>query len=352
MQQLCRCVGSVVMALIPLQARSQSTDSLPPADESARFEVTKILDGLDNPWGLTIRPGRDRAGPHELFVAESGAGRVVRVLTNEPKKVHEAISGFPVRELDSPPAVTVGPLGLAFLTRTKLMVTGGHDAEGNSDVRVYVLPGSNTPLGYEAYDHAVATRPSAKPGNLMGIANGETAAFVTRADRDAPRLVLKADIERNQLETLRPFGSGKTSSGLVGPAEITLTPSDRPQFLVVGEQGSSDEPRDSRLTFLSLDNGRALLSLATGLHDISGLAYSPSGQLYAVDAAWNSAAGQGGVFRLDDARVGGRQGCRAVKIASVNRGVSFAFAPDGTLYVTALGAKGKSGAVFKISGKF
>jgi len=83
------------------------------------------------------------------------------------------------------------------------------------------------------------------------------------------------------------------------------------------------------------------------------LAYSPTGQLYAVDFAWKE-EGASGVYRLDDARVNGQQACQAVKIASIQRPISMAFTPDGTLYVTALGASDskKQGILVKITGEF
>jgi hypothetical protein len=192
---------------------------------------------------------------------------------------------------------------------------------------------------------------------MLSVATNGMAAFITLEGASAGGQILKADIEKNRLETLRPFVSHKKSNELTAPGGITFTPSDRPQFLVVANQGSFDTPRDSRLAFYTLENGRLALSLGTGLHDIMGLAYSPSGQLYAVDCAWPGAGndtGQGGVYRLDDARLEGRQVCRAVKIASVARGIALAFAPDGALYVTALGEgeNAKQGTVIKITGKF
>ena len=119
-----------------------------------------------------------------------------------------------------------------------------------------------------------------------------------------------------------------------------------------------DRIRESLVAALAPDALRAhhlalALALDTGLSDISGLAYSSTGQLYAVDAAWDDPR-QGGVFRLDDARTEGHQACRAVKVAAVTRGISLAFAPDGALYVTSLGPSGRSkeGSLVKITGRF
>ncbi len=362
MRKLSRAIFVVALAVAARTAVAQTTDYLPAEDESASFTVEAVLSGLDNPWGMVIRAGRDPSGSHELFIAESGAGRVIRVSTDQPDKIEEAITGFPVHPLASLPAVSVGPLGLAFVTRTKLIVTGGQNdkQDGKQEVRVYVLSGDNSRLAYDEHDHSVGLRRSGNSsqiavGFLLAVTTNETAAFITMEGASDGGRILKANIEKNRLETLRPFVSHSKSNGLAAPAGITFTPSDRPQFLVVAQQGSFLAPHDSRLTFYTVENGRLALSLSTGLHDIMGLAYSPSGQLYAVDCAWHdSVQGTGGVYRLDDARQEGRQVCQAVKIASVAHGVSLAFSPDGALYVTALGEgeNAKQGTVIKITGKF
>ncbi len=74
MRKLSRAIFVVALALAARIAVAQTTDYLPAEDESASFTVEAVLSGLDNPWGMVIRAGRDPSGPHELFIAESGAG--------------------------------------------------------------------------------------------------------------------------------------------------------------------------------------------------------------------------------------------------------------------------------------
>ena len=73
----------------------------------------------------------------------------------------------------------------------------------------------------------------------------------------------------------------------------------------------------------------SVLSLPTGLRDITALAYSPNGDLYAADFAADQADG-GGVYRLEAAQVDGRESCRARqdRRASNDR-TALAFTPDG-----------------------
>jgi hypothetical protein len=109
-------------------------------------------------------------------------------------------------------------------------------------------------------------------------------------------------------------------------------------YLVVSQLGELTAARDSRVAMYSPTSGELALNLATGLHDIVGLAYSPTGDLYAVDFSWADAKA-GGVYRLEAAQVDGRESCRAVKLAAAVRPTSLAFTPAGSLYVTAFGER-------------
>jgi hypothetical protein len=94
--------------------------------------------------------------------------------------------------------------------------------------------------------------------------------------------------------------------------------------------------RDSVVGFYAPSSGKPALISKMGLYDVAGLAYSPGGDLYAVDFAWHD-ENAGGVYRIEAAEVDGRQSCRAVKIAAVERPTSLVFTPDGSLYVTSFG---------------
>jgi hypothetical protein len=93
---------------------------------------------------------------------------------------------------------------------------------------------------------------------------------------------------------------------------------------------------------------------ATNLHDITGLAYSPSGKLYATDFAW-AAPADGGLFRLDVTKNGNSTSVKAVKITSLDKPTAMAFDKEGNLYVTVFGtakegSQAKPGQLIKISG--
>ena len=105
----------------------------------------------------------------------------------------------------------------------------------------------------------------------------------------------------------------ETATGAPGPLVIS-----KRGELVVGQMGKLDEAKDSRLTFYQTSTGKMLLSLETGLHDITGLAFAPRGRLYAVDFAWADPA-QAGLFRLDMDVRNGRQAIKLEKLEAFDR---------------------------------
>jgi hypothetical protein len=117
--------------------------------------------------------------------------------------------------------------------------------------------------------------------------------------------------------------------------------------------GALAEKRDSQVIFIIPSGGDVAMQLAPGLFDVVGLAYSPSGQLYAADFAWQE-ENEGGVYRLDDARLDGQPACRAVKIASIEHPTSLLFDDSGNLYVTSFGngTNAKHGKIITIKGSF
>ncbi len=339
-------------------ARAESFDrSATLVDASASFQSEVLLSDLDNPAGIVLRPVQPKAGPFELIVAESGAGRIVRISTRDPKKRDEVIVDFPVVELAQQPPYRVGPLALGFLTRTKLAVTvagGVGDAEA---IACYRIRPDGPVLTADQQDHVVqALDPSRNPesGDLTycGLALDGKRCFATSFGQGTGGSILRCTVEANRLGNLQPFFDTQAGSSLSAPGGIAVIPEPRPAFLVAGLMGSRDTPRDSRLVFLVPSEGDVALNLPTGLSDIIALAYSPSGQLYAADFSWHNEKA-GGIYRLDDARIDGRQTCRPVKIATVVRPYALAFAPDGTLFVTAFGPgeNEQKGQLLKITGE-
>ena len=326
----------------------------PVSGETAEPTIEMILDGLNNPCGVAIQPDTG-----DVFVSESGAGRILRVRDGKAEAV---ITDFPKDVYGNGPQYKIGPLGLLFLNRDALVVGGGGLPDGEELVRIYRTP----EVGNEAIP-AGKTRETAGPlgktdgapgeGNFYALAANDISVFVTANGDDEKGWIAKSG-RGPKLSQLKRFIATKTATGVDAPVGITISPEG---FLVVGQMGEITSPGDSVLTFYNAGDGRLLLNLETGLNDIVSVAYSPvTGLLYTLDFSWMSPQ-EGGLFRLDKDRTKRTEAIATQKITALDKPTSMAFANDGELYVTVFGVTvfgaGKdgdekpSGKLLKITGK-
>ncbi len=335
-----------VLLATSLGSAQEISDSFAPlGDESENYALETVLEGLDRPGGVVLRVGSAKAGPPELFFAENGAGRILRIAIDRPKETSEVVTGLSKHSLEDELFSRLGPVGLAFLTRTKLAVGGS----GQGAVGLYILPDDGSAVAADQPNHTVGVNSN---GPFFAMAKSEKTLFMTGADKDRG-WILQSEVGANRLATLGSFATEKKTKGLGKATGIAITPRPRPPFLVVAHVGNLETPQDSTISFYVSSSATVAMTLGTGLHDIVALAYSPSGQLYAADFAINEEE-SGGIYRLDDAYLSGQPTCQAVKIASIPRPTSLVFTPDGALFTTALGAdeNAKQGIVVKITGEF
>jgi hypothetical protein len=341
----------IVMALLSSALFAAVPSAHTAADE---LVIETLLTGLNNPCGVAVRPS-DSNDRYEIFVADSGAGRIIRVSSDEPNTASDVITGFPTAAL-AKSALAVGPIGLLFLDHNSLIV----GASGSNGAQVLLFELSNqseSTTSDQAKQQVEILAGEPSRNHIFALARTRANDVVTDAivltcfADDHSGDVRKIPLRAETLAEPKPFAAADDVSAANVPAAITLGESGHP---VVGWVGSLESPRDSRLIFYNPINGSRSIELSTELYDVLGLAYSPkSGNLYAVDAAWMNAA-EGGVFRVDDASEPGTPQCKTVKIAELPRPTALAFGPDGALYISALGdVNGESkrdGKLFKITG--
>lgn len=290
-----------------------------------------VLDGLKNPTGVAVQP--ETGIP---FVAESGAGQIVRVIEGEKEVV---VGGFPTDEYGMGPVYQIGPLGLAFLNKERLVVGDGSLPDGQEIVRVFQVPEPGKD-SITADDAVQKTNPLAADGdtpgegNFYGVAVDAQAIYVTANGDDAKGWVARAAVENENLGELTRYIATKEQVNVDAPAPIVITPR---REILVGQMGEITDAKDSLITFYDQQSKSVLLNLPTELHDLVGLAYSPeTGRLYAVDFSWADPS-QGALYRLDAVRREGKQAVKAVKLIALPRPTSLAFAPSGELYITVFG---------------
>jgi hypothetical protein len=340
--------SSFVILLSVATAHAQPAD-LPdfaePGDESTQYTVETLKEGLDNPCGLAVRPNLPAVAPFEIYFSESGAGRVVRVNTEKPAEVTPVVTGFPKAKLHDESPYEVGPLGIEFITRTKLAVGTGGLGDGKDLIRVYSAPSDDAVLNYDQADYSIGpvpadSRSSTGQGSFFDLvrieADFEKALYATSIGDPNQGWLLKASAGGNRLADLQTFISTAPITAAGDPMAVTVNPKQRTQYLLVGQIGERGDQRDSVVGYYGPSSGTAALLLKCGLYDIVGLAYSPSGDLYALDFAWHDAA-KGGLYRIEATAVEGRESCRPVKIAAIEQPTSLTFTPDGSLYVTVFG---------------
>ena len=289
-----------------------------------------VVDGLNNPCGVAIQPETG-----DVFVADSGAGRVIRIVDG---KIEDVIIGFGKDVYGKGPMYDIGPLGLAFVNKDTLVVGGGDKPDGEELLRVFKVPAKGA-AAIKADDavsaHALPATDDLKgEGNFYGIAIANGNVYVTCNGDDTKGWVSKATLDGDKAKSFERYIATKEAVEVDAPVGIAIEPS--AGHIAVGQMGEITVPGDSLLTFYRATDGKKLSNYPTGLSDIDALAYSPEKQLYALDFSWHDTT-EGGLFHLVSKRVNGEPAVEAIKVASLDKPTSMAFAKDGSLYVAIIG---------------
>ncbi len=325
-------VGLMAMMTLSVFADDESKEEAKPQGTPATVEAQTVLDGLDNPCAVAIQPETG-----DIFVSDSGAGRIIRVVDG---KAQDVITDFPGDVYGKGPMYNIGPLGLGFISKDILVVGGGGQKDGDELLRVYKVPEKGAePIKADAMEASFkleATDDIKGEGNFYAVAVGKNAVYVTANGDDTKGWVAKATINGTKVEKFERFLPTKEKTEVDAPVGITMH--DR-GYVVVGQLGEITVPGDALLTFYD-DKGEMLMNLETGLSDITAVAYStqPRGksnkkQLYVLDFSWHDTS-QGGLFQLV---ADGEDGVEARKKTGLDKPTSMAFAADGSLYITVIG---------------
>jgi len=347
----------VLAAILLNDAPLRAQEAAPPAP---KITSEVLLGGLAQPFGVALRPGKT---PPQVFVSESGAGKILRINPDVPNASQPIITGFPLAEFAAGLApgkdFELGPTGIAFLDVNTLVVGEAGRPDATDLVQLYKLPADDKmlPLASEAPAQklgpvaAAADLPNGA-GNFLGVATGASAIFVTAHGADKAAVLFRSEANIATASQLKPLIRTQEVTGVESPTAVIV--SDRGE-LVASQMGQPGPQADSELIFFHPRDGKKLLQLKTGLRDVVALAYHPKNKrLYALDAAWSKPE-EAGLYRLDAEIRGGKQIARPVKMLPLSRPVGMAFDSGGALYVTIWGegnstAMPATGQVLKLTG--
>lgn len=291
-----------------------------------------VVTGLSNPSGVAIQPNTGH-----VFVADSGAGRIVRVVDGT---VEAVITDFPADRYGANPAYKIGPLGLLFLDEKTLVVGGGGLPDGKDLLRVFKVPsvGEKAIKASEVFSKALlAGHDKGKQpgeGNFYGLAQCNAGIFVTCNSGDNTKgwVSLATLGSDNRIKKFSRSIATKVTTTDDAPVAITTSPE---QYLAVGQMGSVADEQDSLLAFYS-QAGTKLSVFETGLNDITGLDYGPRyGRLFAVDFNWANPQ-QGGLYKL--VKMKSETACESVLISRLERPTALVFTDSGDCYITLAGS--------------
>ena len=310
-----------------------STAAFAQEGEAPAITPKVLVKNLENPSGIAIH---GKTG-HVFVASRYGVYRYLPAEQDKSKKIFIEIDEYPTDVYGKGPTYNIGPLGLAFMDETHLIVGDGSRKDGEELVRVYKIE-DTPPSEYRKEDSAEFTlgpipksdQTTTGEGNFYGVAVGAGAIFVSCNGDDTKGWISKAPITDGKPGTLAPAIATKEKTMVDAPVPVIFN---KEGELVVGQMGEVNVAGDSLLTTYDPASGELKKQYTTGLSDIAGLAYHPkNNKLYAVDFAWADTS-QGGLFEL----VIEGDAVKATKVVGLDKPAALAFDAEGNLYLAVFG---------------
>ena len=325
-------VSLILLALAPTLTNGQETTP------------ELIVKGLKNPTSVAIQP---KTG--HVFVADSGHLKVIRVIDG---KSEDVITDFPDGIYQNGKSYPAGPLAITFLDQNTLVVSSEPAPPSKPQLQLFNVPAAGADPIQSSDATSQMNLPDDKtPPNLGGfydILKTTSAIFVPCQVSEQKGWIAKADLATGQLTN---FNLAFPTQG-VADAQIPFAAAMSPEgFLAVAQVGKPQSDTNSQLTFYD-NQGKFLQSFNTQLTGVIGLAYGPQrGRLFVVDFNAKDDS-MGGLYKIV---ADGKEACKSILIAELEKPTSLAFATNGDLYVTIFGGgtgegEQPSGSLIKFTG--
>jgi len=295
-----------------------------------RGQPRQVAGNLDNPTGIAVHP---ESG--DLFVAQrSGIVRLYKEEGQNRLKRGREVARFGGDQYGKGPIYDIGPLGLAFLDNEHLVVGDGSKPDTEEVIYVFKIGATppEMPAGAKSAAFTLGPLGSSEElkaeGNYYGVVVTGGSIYATANGDDTKGWIVRSKVTNGTPGPLERFIATKEAVEVDAPVAITVNSGGD---LVVGQMGEINVPGDALLSIYDAESGELKANYETGLNDITGLAYSPDGKLYATDFSWMDTT-QGGLFELtidgDDVT--------ARKVVELDKPTAIAFSGNAA-YVTIFG---------------
>lgn len=318
------------------------------AESPQLSRVTTLVEGLNRPTAVAVRPGSGRAASH-LYLADSGTGRILTLsVADSSPEPTEVVRGL------TPDATRC----LVFRSRNALMV-GLAGGEGSpATLCEYDVETDDLPLPADAAKTVLEYDGEGGNFDFSAVARNNESLFVTTG---LSNRLLRSKLRGPKPGELKPFIDATEK---VGPGAATAAAFSAKGYLVVAHR--KEQAGSSQIAFYSPGDASAepALVVEVALGNIVALAYSPDGDLYVAQSPIRQTqppagqtlppAGQtqpSGVYRIDSQRdiTTGKLGSRPTLIAEVAEPTSLAFVGQDSVYVTIHGTETSAGKLLSIS---